>query len=977
MKMKHIFILTAIFTFIVENKIIAQSNDCDGKYSCWVEKAHDALRKERFIDAADRFAAAQACDDAPVPDTLDVWIQKSYQENILFIEGQKKEAAIRIKEAENQEVANNITEDFTRIMQQEDVTLQALLLQHACQKTENKNKLAMRARREILSNPENIFYKRLEPVNVNYLSGNTDLSSIDQVLNFNTIISKDGSLIVEINESGILINHLFKNFDHKLPPIVKAQLSPNNKYLYIQTLDKGNMNDDVYIASKSSTIKHSYCVLKIDDFKLIQDLTTVNRIATVAFSQSSDSLIMIQNEGQIVIKDLKSNVTTQNSVIKIPANMRITNLLMTHFGKNMLVGFSDGSVVLSDTKGKIVQRFPVFQHGQIMDWDITQNDKFVISGSSDSTVLLWGLNNNSKSFGYHKFNDLVSSVSFSPDDNFSIVSSLDKSVIIKDKKGNDIRQIRGSNNSVVSCGFSAYGNTFYTMDFLDLKTFDFKTTNYEVGTMDIWNDNIPQVLKGNMIFSKNKKYKIFQNTEGDSRVVENAKGEIFKFEGLTTYLFSPNDKYVLTIKKDSAFAWDLATKELLWTLKSKMTITDALFSEGSFENYLILEDNVNQRAELWDVNNSTFAPYITFKEKFDLPFFIANGSLLVNVNVDKTEIRKITEPRTPIATLSYSDVAFYFNQKDSRLYALYPSEIEAENKAIDIKYTLYEINLKDKDKNTKLQPSLHFDVPIDAEVNYDFSSTGDSILFKTNNKILVFQNTIKLMNENRYLPNNILDNATKRDNGILTIEDCTEQKDLKNMTECALFFADAVLDDPAYINQFTQVMDAINIPNINKANLNERDRRIWQDFDSTLTQIIATYPYESYYKEKIKVTKQVIEIKEKVLGDKNSLDLGTQYGNLCWYILFDDSPDKFQKAMVYGKKAMELNQEDWIKANLGHAYLFNNDFENAKIHFAFSLETLDNLMKDFDILEKADIVHPRMTEMRKNLLEMMGKPKKY
>jgi WD40 repeat protein len=975
--MKHILILAAIFTFIVENKIIAQSNDCDGKYNCWVEKAHDALKKERFIDAADRFAAAQACDDAPIPDTLDSWIQKSYQENIVFIEGQKKEAALRIKDAENQEIANNITEDFTRIMQQEDVTLQALLLQHACQKTQNKNKLAMRARREILSSPENIFYKRLEPVNVNYLSGNTDFSIIDNILNFNTIVSKDGSLVVEVNESGIFINHLFKNFEKKLPPIVQAKLSPNNKYLYLQTLDKGNMNNDVYIASKSTTIKHSYCILKIDDFKLIQDLTTVNRIAAVTFSQSSDSLIMIQNEGQIIIKELKSNVTTQNNLIKTPSNVRITNLLTTHFGNNMLVGFSDGSVVLSNTKGKIVQRFPIFHHGQITDWDITQDDKYVISGSSDSTVLLWNLNNNSKSFGYHKFNDIVSSVSFSPDDNFSIIASFDKSVIIKDKKGTDIRQIRGSNNSVVSCGFSAYGNTFYTMDFLDLKTFDFKTTHYDVAGVDIWNDKSPQILKGNMIFSKNNKFKIFQNTEGVSRVVENTKGEIFKFEGLTTYLFSPNDKYFLAIKNDSAFAWDLATKELLWTIKSKMTITDAQFSEGSFENYLILEDNVNQRAELWDVNNSTFAPLITFKEKFDFPFFIANGSLLVNTNVDKTEIRKLTEPRTPIATLSYSDAAFYFNQKDSRLYALYPSEIESENKAIDIKYTLYEINLKDKDKNTKLQPSLHFDVPIDAEVNYDFSATGDSILFKTKDKVLVFQNTIKLMNENRFLPNNLLDIATKRDNGILTIEDCTEQKDLKNMTECALFFADAVMDDPAYLNQFTQVMDAINVPNINKANLNERDRRIWQDFDSTLTQIVTSYPYDSYYKEKIKVTKQIIEVKEKVLGDKNSTDLGVQYGNLCWYILFDDNPDKFQKALIYGKKALEIKPEDWIYANLGHAYLFNNDFENAKINLAYLTERLDDLMKDFDILEKADVTHPRMNEMRKHLSDMVKKPRKY
>ena len=971
------FIFVTFFFFLSINQTNAQSTDCDEKYNCWLEKAKDALKKERFIDAAYRFAAAQACDDAPVPDTLDVWIQKSYQDNIAYIEGQKRETAVRIKDAENQEVANNITEDFARIMQQEDVTLQALLLQHACQKTQNMNKLAMRARREILSNSENLFYKRLEQLNINYLTGSTDVSVDLPELKFNTIISKDGSSLVEVNESGIFINHLFKNFERKLPPIMQAKLSPNGQYLYLQTYDKGNMNQDVYFASKSSVIKHSYCVLNLENFKLVQDLTTVNRIAAVAFSQSSDSLIMIQSDGQIVIKDLKRNISTLNGIIKSTSKVPITNLLMTHLGRNLLVGYEDGSVVLYDNKGKAIQRLPIFHHAQITDWDITKNDKYVISGSKDSTTLLWDLSNKFTGFGYHKFKDIVSSVSFSPDDSFSIASSLDKSVIIKDKKGNDITQIRGSNNSVIKCGFSSNGKTIYTMDMLDLKTYDFKTTNYELASLELWKDNFPQRLKGDMIFSKNGKYKIYKNTEGVSHVVENAKGEIFKFDSLTTYLFSPKDNYVLTIKNDSAFAWDLTKKELLWSLKSKLTITDAQFSEGAFENYLLLEDNVNQRAELWDLKNSTYTPQNTFKEKFDLPQFIANGSLLVNANVDKTEIRKISEPRTPIATLGYVDPAFYFNEKDLRLYALYPSEIETENKGLDLKYTLFEVNIKDKDKNAKLQPSLHFDVPIDADVNYDFSSTGDSILFKSKNKVFVYPNTIKLMNENRYLPNNILDIATKRDNGILTIEDCTEQKDLKNMSECALFFADAVIDDPAYLTQFNQVMDAINIPNVNKANLNDTDRKIWRDLDSTLTEIITTYPYESYFKEKIRVTKQIIEIKEKVLGDKNSIELGVQYGNLCWFILFDESPDKFEKAMEYGKKALTLNHEDWINANLGYAYLFTDDFDKAKIQFAFLLESVGDLMKDFDILEKADITHPRMSEMREGLMDMLNKPRKY
>jgi WD40 repeat protein len=987
MNIRHIFPVVIAFFILGINPTTAQTSDCDGRYDCWVRKAHDALRLEQFIAAANRFAAAQVCDDAPLVDTLDEWIEKSYQRNIALIEKQKKEAALNVKESQNQEIANNITEDFARIMQQEDVTLQALLLQHACKKTQNTNKLAMRARREILCNQGNLFYKRSEPVNVNYLIGNSDISVNLPELQFSTIVSKDGSFVVEVNELGIFINHLFKNFERKLPPIVQAKLSPNSKYLFLQTLDKGSMNNDVYVASKSSVIKHSYCILKLDDFKLIQDLTTVNQIATVAFSQSSDSLIMIQNDGQILIKDLKRNISTLNGTIKATSKAPITNLLMTHFGQKLLVSDANGGVVLYDSKGKVMKRFPIFHHAQITDWDITHNDKYVISGSKDSTVLLWDLSDKPKGFGHYKFKDIVSSVSFSPDDSFSIASSMDKSVIIKDNKGNNIKQVRGSNYSVIKCGFSSNGNTLFTLDMMNLKTFNFKMPNYDIAGLDIWPDHFPQRLKGDMIFSKNNKYKIYKNTEGVSHLIEKEKGEILTFDSLTTYLFSPEDDYILTIKKDSAFAWDLTKKELLWTLKSKLMITDARFSKGAFDHYLLLEDNINSKAELWDLKDSKYVPQTTFKDNFVSPKFIANGLLLVNVNFDantnigKTVIRKTNEPRTIIATLNDKQPALYFSEKDSILYALYPSEIETENKVIDTKYTLFEVNIKDKEKNVKLQPSLHFDIPTYTDVNFDFSSTGDSILFKSYNEVFVYQNTIKLMNENRLLPNTVLDIAAKRDNGILTKEDCTERKDLKDMSECALYYADAAReatnDDSTYISLFDQVMETANHTNLNVANLSKEDRGVWQNLDINLSQIVASYPYKTHYKEKIKITRQIIDIKEKILGDKNSKELGVQYGNLCWFILFDENPNKFQKSLEYGTKAVELNSQDWINANLGHTYLFLDQFDKAITQYSFLLERMKDVTTDFDILEKSDITHPRMNEMREKLTDMFNKLRKY
>jgi WD40 repeat protein len=968
-------IIIIILTFVGINPTFTQTKDDDCKYDCWVEKAKESLKNDRFVDAAYRFAAAQACDDAPVPDTLDAMIEKIYKKNTAFIEAQRKENATRIKDAKNQAVANNITGKFMQIMQAKDVTLQALLLQDACTQTENMNKLALRARREILSNSENHFYTKQEPINASYLSLNV-LKSHNKTLNLNTILSKDGSVMVEVNEYGISINHKFNSFAQKLPPLLHIKLSPNGRYLYFQTLEKVTTDNNIYVASKSTIPKNAYAVLRLQDFKWVQDLTTVNQINVAAFSQSSDSLVLIQSDGQILINDLKRNKITPQNVIKSTIDKPITNLLLTHDGKKMLIGFGDGSVVLTNIKGKILNRFPLFHHNQIMDWDIAHNDKYIISGSADSTVLLWQIEGTYKAWGQHKFNNIVSSVSFSQDDSFSIASSFDNSIILKDKKGDNVAQIKGSNVPILSCGFKANGATIYTMDFLNLKTFDLKTTHYEVAPLDYWRENLPQILKGEMVFSKNNKYKIFKNTEGVSRVVENGKGEIFKFDSLTTYQFSPDDKYVLTIKKDSAIAWDLSNQKQLWNLKSKKMITNVLFSEAKFSNFLILENKEAHHTELWDLNYSIFNPKKIFDSNFKDPQFIANGSLLVNVNNKKTEIRRTDIPDTIIATIPSAKSALYFADKNDQLYAISKDEIKSETMNPTAKYGLYELNVKDKDKNDELQPSYYFDVPIESIEFFSFVPSGDSVLFKTQNEVLIYPNYIKLMNEKRYLPNNVLNIDTKRANKILTIEDCIEQKNLKDMTQCALFFAEAVVDDPSYLTPFMQVIEAMNIPNLNKKNLNKEDLEIWEEFDRTLTEIVGAYPYESHFNEKIKLTQQIIEIKENVMGDKESTQLATMYGNLCWYILFEDSLNKFQKAMIYGKKALELSPEDWIYANLGHAYLFTNDFENARIHYAFLLDRYNDLIKDFNVLEKADITHPRMKEMRNTLLEMANKPRK-
>jgi WD40 repeat protein len=956
--MKHFILVTVLITLIYTPKTGAQNsnNDCEGKYNCWVAKAHNTLKLEKFIDAAYQFAAAQACDDAPIPDTLEYWIAKTYQANIQFIEQQKKEANALVKNAENQDVANNITGDFAQIMKNEDLTLQALLLHLACKKTQNTNKLAMRARREILSNPENRFYKRAETVNTEGVK---------------TVISKDGSLIAQIKPTQLTLNKPYKFVNVVLPPIIQAHFSPNNKYLFIETQDKGNMRGETYIASKSVTQKHSFCIYKTDEMTLVQALETTEPIAAAAFSQSSDSLIFVHSDGKITIQDIKNRINSSNGQIKLEKTDVIDNLLMTNTEQRLLVSFSDGRIALYKNNGKQLQKFPPFHSQSIKTWDITEDDKMLITGSSDSSMTLWSLKNKAIWFGHKKFNHVVTSVAFSPDGKYNITSSLDKSITIKDKEGSVVLNAKGHNQGVLASGFSAFGNTFYSMDADKMKTWDFKVDNFDVEDYVVpIEENDEDEENQNIVFSDDKMYSVRQNTEGSLLVLDAQKKELYRFDSTTVYDFSPDNSFFIIAQHDSVFAWSLKKKELLWAIKSKMNVDLAYFSFKDYQNYFMLENLNEEKCELWNIPNNQTAPQLIFKDNISSPEFFADGALFYFFNKDfKTEIRKTSEPRTVVAILNESSVKLFYSRKNAPLYALYLSDIELENKAIAKKYTLFEINIQDVEKNKKMQPALYFDMPLDVNMVFDFSETGDSILFFKDKKIYSYTNSIKLLNEGKYLPK-VLDNKIKRKSGIMTNDDCLGIGQLDDMMECSLFFAENACLNPDAMSKFEELMKEMNFSKINKRKMDTTEASVWQKFTEKLANIVAAYPYETNFKEKIKIAKQIIEIRENVILDTKSKELGTQYGALCWYNLFDDKADRFKKAVFYGEKALKMIDEDWVQANLGHAYLLNNDFEKAQEKYAFFAERLEELFKDFDILEKSDITHPRMKEMKEGLLKL-------
>ncbi|MEI7869851.1 MAG: ATP-binding protein [Candidatus Methylumidiphilus sp.] len=95
--------------------------------------------------------------------------------------------------------------------------------------------------------------------------------------------------------------------------------------------------------------------------------------------------------------------------------------------------------------------------------------------------------------------------------------------------------------------------------------------------------------------------------------------------------------------------------------------------------------------------------------------------------------------------------------------------------------------------------------------------------------------------------------------------------------------------------------------------------------------------------------------------------IAVQYGRLAWYELLENKPNL---AIISATKGLEYDaDETWIKTNLAHSYLLNNDYCAAeKIHLFMRDEKVgskqqawkETILDDFKIFTEKNITHPDM-----------------
>ena len=1112
MKIKNLLSKLIIFFIVLVCISKMKAQDCNGQYQCWVNKAFQSLNKKQFIEAADIFKAAQACDDAPNPDTIKYWIDSAYQRNIRFIENQKLEAKKQEKEAKDREknekkqgIAYEITSKFIKTNNSDDLSLQLLLLHHACKTTNNSNKLAMNTRRDLLSDTNNLFYSDVEMLNTLQGIDRRGIHKFSKDRKKHIIISKNK---ITIKDSRIKPD-LTIDFNEPIQAS-NLDLSANGKYLLIFT-----PYDNESKKKTPPKLQNGLSVFNTDNGKLVFSHEKPVQIA--AFAPSNDSVIFLTLDGHFILRGVMNDAkTAYTSRHKIDSVKTISALTMTHNGKYFITGNENGNIVLWNINGKRIHTFPKRHYNRIDTLLVSADDKQIISESNDRTAIVWALE---KSFIGNITSDIIgnslvanmicqleenkrqlSSVAFSPDGNYIISGSYDKKAYLWDNKGKLIQSVQGHKLPLKAVSFSNDGQFFYTQDDVSVKTWVFKPIKiptliepfninqadeyninyYNLTSPDkqsifvflrnknnqfkgIWQDKTGKVIatfkqtgkkEPSIFFSpdsrllfiqrfgrdtleiwhqKEKWVKVIQangtisniSFSPDSRyflIHKVAKGsELYMTEGLkklkdfnanplnqNNVVFSPDNQFVMETQKDNVTIFDLENlkpfahvKDAFRANKNK-ELKEAQFISISKDTCLVMITNKNNEAELRSVKpqNERIFPLtndtITNIKPLDNSIYFYYETVKSEKFVQsKIRCTSAIGFETLIATFQMPIDNFYFHKirsdSSSLLYVLIDDKI-------------YEVNLKEPTKNKDLQPAITFK----SSNNYynlksSFSQSGDSIFIGNH----IYPNALKLLNENKYVPPSILTMRNKRIAGILTDEDCDASKTADEMFESALYYAQNAIEDTAAYRQYERFITNKNNINLNDSNgqylrdelikimdnsitdeyyfqkidyiqrvidiyekVNNADlvntKMFWKDVQSMFIFKIKDMEYDKNFPQKIAYTKKIIEIYEKydLQNVENKEERAVQYSNLSWYILMDTDADKVQKALIYGQKAADLDRQDWIIANLGHAYLFNNDLDKAKECYAPLLYRYKDILKDLDIFENAGAIPAHLKDIR-------------
>jgi WD40 repeat protein len=349
-------------------------------------------------------------------------------------------------------------------------------------------------------------------------------------------------------------------------------------------------------------------------------------VTAVAFSPDGQSILTGSLDKTAKLWDVRGNALQ----IFLGHTSAVFAISFSPDGESILTGSSDKTAKLWDIRGNALQTFSGHTSA-VTAISFSPDGESILTGSSDHTAKLWGLSGNKlQKFSGHA--DDVYTVTFSPDGQSILTGSEDKTAKLWDLRGKELQTFSGHTDAVFAVAFSPDGQSILT--------------GSSDNTAKLWDlkGNALQVFLGHsfdvtaVAFSPDGQNILTGSWDNTAKLWDVRGNELQNFSGhadfVNTVGFSPDGQNILTGSFDNtAKLWDLKGKELQIFSRYASFIKPAVFSSNEQS---ILTENGDSTAKLWQ----THEPFLDQKVKpFTLQELYDAGVILEAEDLEKVKQR--------------------------------------------------------------------------------------------------------------------------------------------------------------------------------------------------------------------------------------------------------------------------------------------------------------------------------------------------
>ncbi len=638
---------------------------------------------------------------------------------------------------------------------------------------------------------------------------------------------------------------------------------------------------------------------------------------------SSEEFIKIVNNTKIgLVKKVK------------PTKSKVLCSASSKNGEKIIVGCDDESVVVWNRK--IDSSFTLNErHGNVNSVAFSPDDRFILTGNSNGKAYLYDTltNNVVKTFDEHVA--AINAVAFSPNGKYILTGSADStSKLWNIETQSVLNTFDGHKGVITSVAFSPDGKKVVR-----------GSTDSSIVITEIEPFINPPKRKQDYIVSS--KSLTVKKTERQNVVYDSVNTIEQRFNNeiaaVTSVAFSPDGKKIVTGCTDfTAKVWDLHSGHFKSFVEHFDVVTAVAFSDDN----TIITSSKDKRAIQWEVETQKM------KREFE-----EHASAITTIS--------ILNNNSEVLTAGGDNKIIIWHLKDDNTLVKDHSNLKFSNANCNVD----SIVKRSPITNIEFVKAISMDcskiIYVDSEDNYSIKVWDAAHTFDKREKY-----------EGHTEGKNIIAGAFSKSDSLMVTVSQDKTIKLWNIKTHAIIsnFIDtfqkdeivkvAMSDDDGYL-KVTSKLGKKAIWNINTDCFECKFNKY-----STLDLISEglklekedSLVYEIGLKRKYQDELDKIGSFNAKKVDLNSLDKSTRkyyataYGNLAWYSLISKNYDT---ALIQAQEGLRIDKNmNYIRMNLGHAYLFKGEIKEAKEMYSEFIEKYDSLDRFTGSIGQDSIIDP-------------------